>query len=120
MRDRRQGLVGVVNQRTGERLAEDIETAESFRTRLCGLMLRRALRPGLGLRIEPCSSIHMLFMRFRIDAVFYDRQGYVTKVARDLRPWTGIAFGGGGTRGVIEIPAGAAGGTVVGDELLFE
>jgi uncharacterized membrane protein (UPF0127 family) len=32
-------------------------------------------------------------MRFPIDAVFFDRQGFVTKVAADLRPWR-IAWSG--------------------------
>ena len=34
-----------------------------------GLMMQRSMQPGEGLVIEPCSSIHMMFMLFRSDAV---------------------------------------------------
>lgn len=82
-------------------------------------MLRPPLAPGHGLVIEPCTSIHMLFMRFPIDAVFFDRQGTVTRVRRGVRPWRGLAFGGRGARGVIELPVGAAAGTEPGHVLEF-
>jgi uncharacterized membrane protein (UPF0127 family) len=83
-------------------------------------MLRRALPAGSALDIRPCSSIHMMFMRFPIDAVFYDREGKVTRVARNLRPWFGIAFGGRGARGVVELPAGGAETVTPGDSLEFD
>jgi uncharacterized membrane protein (UPF0127 family) len=83
-------------------------------------MFRKALAPGEGLVIHPCGSIHMMFMRFPIDAVFYDDHGSVTKVARSLRRWTGLAFGGRGAKGVIELPAGAAQGIAPGNRLEFE
>lgn len=88
-------------------------------TRFRGLMLRRALPPGGGLVIRPCGSIHMMFMRFRIDAVFFDRENRVTKVARRVQPWTGFALGGRGAWGVVELPAGAAEGTEPGHVLEF-
>ena len=80
-------------------------------------MLRAPLEPGQGLLIEPCASIHMMFMRFPIDAVFYDKNRRVTKVVRNVRPWTGFAAGGRGARGVIELPAGSVGGVKQGDQL---
>ncbi|MCO5201360.1 MAG: DUF192 domain-containing protein [Chloroflexi bacterium] len=83
-------------------------------------MLRPALEPGCGLDIRPCGSIHMMFMRFSIDAVFYDREGRVTRVAHRLRPWVGLALGGRGAHGVVELPADAADGVQVGDVLEFD
>ena len=83
-------------------------------------MLRRELGNGSGLVIHPCSSIHMMFMRFPIDAVFYDKEGRVTKVARNVRKWTGLAFGGRGAKGVVELPEGAAEGIEPGSQLVFE
>jgi uncharacterized membrane protein (UPF0127 family) len=62
----------------------------------------------------------MMFMWFAIDAVFYDANGRVTKVARRVRPWMGLAFGGRGSRGVIELPVGAASGVEPGHTLRFE
>jgi uncharacterized membrane protein (UPF0127 family) len=61
----------------------------------------------------------MMFMRFAIDAIFFDKDQRVTKVARNVRPWVGIAFGGRGAKGVIELRAGAANGISRGDALRF-
>ena len=105
---------------SGTVLATDVRHARSVVSRTRGLMLRAALEPGCGLDICPCGSIHMMFMRFPIDAVFYDREGRVTRVARRLRPWIGLAFGGRGARGVVELPADAADGVQVGDVLEFD
>ena len=80
-------------------------------------MLRGNLEPGAGLDIRPCSSIHMMFMRFPIDAVCYDANLRVTKVSRRLHPWLGLAFGGRGAKGVIELPAGAAQNVEPGHQL---
>jgi len=82
-------------------------------------MLRSHLGEGEGLIIRPCSSIHMMFMRFPIDAVFFDADSRVTRVAKNLRPWTGLAMGGRGAEGVIELPAGAADGVEPGHVLQF-
>ncbi|MCC7089189.1 MAG: hypothetical protein C3F10_12660 [Dehalococcoidia bacterium] len=105
---------------SGTVLAADVRHARSVVSRTRGLMLRPALEPGCGLDIRPCGSIHMMFMRFSIDAVFYDREGRVTRVAHRLRPWIGLAFGGRGARGVVELPADAADGVQVGDVLEFD
>ncbi len=104
----------------GTELVRKAEVADNPWTRFRGLMLRAPLGNGEGLVIKPCSSIHMMFMRFAIDAVFFDRDGRVTRVARGVRPWVGLAFGGKGARGVIELPAGAAATVEPGDELVFE
>lgn len=113
-------MSGVRNTTAGSTLAERIEVARGHWGRFRGLMLRRSLEPGGGLRLEPCTSIHMMFMRFPIDAVFYDRDGRVTRVARRVRPWVGMAVGGRGARGVLELPVGAAGPTAVGHQLEFD
>ena len=102
---------------TGRVLAGHIEHARGHWGRFRGLMLRRDLAQGTGLWIEPCRSIHMMFMRFPIDAVFIDRTGTVTRVASNLRPWTGFAMGGRGAHAVIELPAGAATGVLPGHRI---
>jgi uncharacterized membrane protein (UPF0127 family) len=86
-------------------------------TRLRGLMMRGSLADGEALVLQGEASIHMMFMRFPIDAVFFDADGRVTKVKRGLRPWTGIAFGGRHAAGVIEMAAGAAAAVEPGDQL---
>ncbi len=101
-------------------VASQLSEARSAVARTRGLMFRRTLPEGAALNIRPCGSIHMMFMRFPIDAVFYDRENRVTKVARRLRPWVGLAFGGRGAAGVIELTAGAAGAVQPGDVLVFQ
>lgn len=108
----------VVVERTGEPLATSLRTATSAWARFRGLMLAGPLEAGGGLDIRPCGSIHMMFMRYALDAVFYDGNGRVTKVARNVRPWIGLAFGGKGAKGVLELPAGSVGDVEPGDVLV--
>ncbi len=100
-------------------VAADVRPAHGIVSRTRGLMFRRALGEGEALDIRPCGSIHMMFMRFPIDAVFYDRANRVTRVAQHVRPWTGIALGGKGAHGVIEMRSGSANAIAPGDLLEF-
>ena len=84
-----------------------LEIADTFFRRFCGLMLRRKLPAGHGLLIAPCSSIHMLFMRFPIDAVWLDRDYRILKISPHLSPWLGLAFCPR-AHACLELPAGAA------------
>ena len=70
------------------------EVARSFRARAKGLIGRRGLPPGRGLLILRCNAIHTFFMRFAIDATFYDREDRVIKVVRNVRPWRPFVWGG--------------------------
>jgi hypothetical protein len=63
-------------------------------------------------------SIHMLFMRFSIDAVFCDAELRVVKVVRQLKPWRAAAARGAKT--TIELPAGAAAGLEAGQQLVLD
>ncbi|MBV8478705.1 MAG: DUF192 domain-containing protein [Actinobacteria bacterium] len=75
-------------------------------TRARGLLGRSSLARDEGMLFPGTGSIHMLFMRFAIDAVFCDRELVVLKVVRGLRPWR-MASARGATV-VIELAAGAA------------
>ena len=108
-------------------LAESLEVAESFGGRFMGLMGRASLPAGGGLWLRPASSIHMLFMRFPIDAVFLgkpDAEGNrrVVSVRAGLRPWVGVVWWARGADGCLELPSGAAAasGTIVGDLVRLE
>jgi len=105
-------------------VAQSLEVAESFGGRFMGLMGRGGLAAGTGLWLRPASSIHMLFMRFPIDAVFLakpdvDGGRRVVVVRPALRPWTGVVWWARGADGCLELPAGtaAASGTAAGDVL---
>jgi uncharacterized membrane protein (UPF0127 family) len=101
-------------------VAEPLEVAKSFFARGLGLMFRSHLPESGGLLIERCNGIHMMFMRFPIDAVFVDKQGRVVKTYRKLPPWIGLVPFVWRADKVAELPAGAIDrhGIKVGDQLL--
>ncbi len=89
-----------------------------------GLMGRASLDPDAGLWLSGANGIHMMFMRFPIDAVFLGRPDAalagaqaVLSVHRRLRAWTGIVPLVRGANGVLELPVGTIErtGTTVGD-----
>jgi uncharacterized protein len=100
-------------------LSTNLESAEGHWGRFRGLMLRKVLPVGAGLIIPGCTSIHMMFMRYPIDAVFYDEHARVLRISRAVRPWIGFGWGGRRAAGVIELPAGAAAEVQIGNQLEF-
>lgn len=106
-------------RRTGEVLAEQVEVANTFFSRLAGLMLRKSLPKGAALLLEPCPQIHTCFMRFTIDAVFCDKTGKILYIKENMKPWHWGRFVRAG-RYTLELPGGSLAGRVhVGDELIF-
>jgi uncharacterized protein len=107
----------VVRTAAGRMVCERCAIADRARTRLVGLLGRRELPPGHGLMLRPASSIHMLFMRFAIDALFLDAEGTVLRIAPGLRPWR--LSSSRGARAVLELAAGecARRGVEAGDRL---
>ena len=98
-------------KRTGETLARDVEVADTYFTRLKGLMFRRGMQEGAGLLLDPCPQIHTCFMRFAIDAVFF--------VAERMKPWRFGRFVRG-ARYTLELPGGSLAGRVKkGDEVVL-
>lgn len=99
-------------------LAERAGHATGFFERGRGLLGRDPLSQGEGLVIEPCNSVHMLFMGYALDVIFADAELNVTGCVQDLRPWRfSPVFWG--SRYAIELPVGtiAASGTRLGDRL---
>ena len=109
-------------------LATRLEVADGLWARFMGLMGRAGLDPDAGLWLSG-NGIHMMFMRFPIDAVFLGgpdptRRGGrpVLSVHRGLRAWTGLVPLVRGASGVLELPVGTIerSGTVVGDLVTLE
>ncbi len=123
-------------------LAASLEVASSLWAKFMGLMGRASLVPGAGLWLPESNGIHMMFMRFPIDAVFLGAPTAaagasgvagasgaagvrevrpVIAVHRNLRAWTGLVPLVRGAHGVLELPVGTidASGTVVGDLVLI-
>jgi len=105
-------------------LAERLETAASLWAKFMGLMGRASLPAGHGLWLPASNGIHMMFMRFPIDAVFVSRPDAtgvrrVRSVHRGLRAWIGLVPLIRGADGVLELPVGTidATGTAVGDRV---
>jgi uncharacterized protein len=104
-----------------------VEVADSWLSRLRGLIARPPLRAGQGLYFPGTNSIHMLFMGFAIDCVFVrpvpgvPTAHEVVSVRPNLRPWTGVVWFVRHARGAIELSAGSAAqaGINVGDRLSF-
>ncbi len=101
----------------GTVVAERLQVARSFFSRLKGLLGRKDLPEGEGLYIVPCDSIHMIGMRFPIDAVFVDDKLAVLEIFADLA--VGRFASSSGADGVLELPAGTAArcGIAKGDRL---
>ncbi len=98
-------VVRIVNETKQTELGERVEVARSFWKRGIGLMLRSGLSTGTGLVIDPCSSIHTMWMRFPIDVLYVDKDGTIKRVDEAMKPWR---FGPLFVRGkyVIELPPG--------------
>ena len=97
-----------------------LEIADTFLKRFMGLMGRKKIPAGRGLLILPCNSIHMLFMRFAIDAVYIDENFRVKKIVRKLPAWLGMSICKG-AHAVIEFAAGEADklGVQIGSKIIF-
>jgi len=68
----------MIKNSDGEKIFQ-LEIADTFLKRFLGLMGRKKIPAGQGLLILPCNSIHMMFMRFSIDAVYVDKNFVMKK-----------------------------------------
>jgi len=111
----------------GTVLASAVESADGPWAKFMGLMGRTSLPDGAALWLPDSNGIHMMFMRFPIDAVFVGRTDgedgarRVVSVHPALPAWRGLVPLVRGAHGVLELPVGmiAATGTTVGDRLLI-
>ena len=94
--------------------------ANTFLTRLFGLLGKKEMNPGEGLLIKPSSGVHTFGMSFPIDIVALDRMYCVVGVWTHIGPWRirGLSWK---TRFVLELPTGQIERSkiVIGDELLL-
>ena len=119
-------MPSVRNVERGTILVEQLESADSLWAKFMGLMGRPTLADGTGLWLPGSNGIHMMFMRFAIDAIFVgkpetDGSREVLAIRRALPPWRGIVWLVRGANGTLELPVGTIdrSQTVVGDFLAF-
>jgi uncharacterized membrane protein (UPF0127 family) len=115
------------NRTRGTLLASDVEAADGFWGKFMGLMGRPSLAAGAGLWLPGGNGIHMMFMRFPIDALFLGKAGPdgarpVVAASENLAAWRGLVPLVRSAHGVLELPAGTilASNTVVGDEISLQ
>lgn len=98
--------VTILNRTRKNAIGSRILLADTFLTRLVGLLGRRQLEADAGLLIEPSSGVHTFGMLFPIDVVGLSRQRQVLALWPNLRPWriSGIRWK---IHSVLELPAGA-------------
>jgi len=117
------------NVTRGTDLGERLEVADGLWDKFKGLMGRPSLEPGTGLWLAGTNGIHMMFMRFAIDAVFLGKPDPargdgrpVLSVHRGLRAWVGVVPFVRGANSVLELPVGTIerSETTVGDLIALE
>jgi hypothetical protein len=86
-------------------LATAARLADGPWSRMVGLLGRKQLPDGEAMVLRPCSSIHMLFMRFAIDVVYLDKDATVLKVVPSLKPFR-FSAARGGAHYTLELPVG--------------
>jgi uncharacterized membrane protein (UPF0127 family) len=108
----------VINRTKETWLATKVRKADSFVTRLVGLLKRRTLGPEEALWLMPSKGIHTIGMKFPIDVVFLSRDNVVLGVVAGMLPFriSGVRLRG---YSVLELPSGTIkkSRTEIGDQL---
>jgi len=108
----------VVNLTKSTWLATKISKADTFATRLVGLLRRRSLNPDEALWLVPCKGVHTFGMKFPIDVLFLNRRGSVVQMLSRLAPrsFSGLSWR---SHSVLELPEGVIekSNTEIGDAM---
>ncbi len=77
----------IINLKNNIVLADKVKVANTFLTRLVGLLNRSSLDKGEALILDPSNAIHTLFMRFPIDVLFLDKNNRIIGLIHALQPF---------------------------------
>jgi uncharacterized membrane protein (UPF0127 family) len=99
------GLLHIANPDSGTVVCDRARVADTFVTRLVGLLGRTTFEQGEGLWITPSSGVHTFGMSIPIDIVALDQNLRVLQAAARTGPWR-IAGLGWSVSSVLELPAG--------------
>src|SRR3954471_19425289 len=113
--------VFVYNKSKETFLSFRVRVADSFSSRLIGLLGKRSLKPDGGVWIVPANSIHTVGMLFSFDLVMIDKDFRVVNVKEMVQPFR-IVWPKLRAESVIELPAHTIfrSRTEVGDQLVIE
>lgn len=73
-------------------IASNVDVADTFISRIKGLLGKHSLPENSALWIKDCPSVHTFFMKFSIDVIFLDKKMRVTNVVQNLKPWRCTRF----------------------------
>jgi len=99
-------------------LANNVNKADTFISRLVGLLDRKHLDISEGLLLMNCKSVHCFFMNFAIDVVYLSKNMTVLDI-ETIYPWR-IGKIVRNTANVLELAEGAASILNKGDIIVFE
>jgi len=68
-------------------IARKVKIADTWPSRMVGLINRKSLPKEEALVITRCRSIHMFFMRFSIDVIFLDKEHHVVGLVEGIKPF---------------------------------
>lgn len=110
----------ILNSTQDTVIADNGRMADSFETRLIGLLNKSQIIPGEALVISPCQQIHMFFMRFSIDVIFINSSNVVVGLVEDIKPFAMSSIFRHSHR-AIEVPPGtiSQSRTCMGDAIQF-
>lgn len=77
----------IINLSNNAVLADKAKVADTFLSRLIGLLNRKSLENGEALILKPASSIHTFFMHFTIDVIFLDKNGRIIGILPSIKPF---------------------------------
>jgi len=117
---KRFALTAALDETSRTVVAERVMRADTFVSRLVGLLGRDGLQDSEALWISPCKGIHTMGMTFPIDVLFLGRDMKVVALRENVAPWRATRFFKSATS-VLELPAGAIrrSGVAVGDQMGF-
>lgn len=111
-------MLQLINKSKKNIIVENLFLADSFWSRMKGLMGKKDLPEDEGLLLVPCNSVHSMFMRFPIDLLFLNRELRVIKIIDRFKPWKATPIIRDCYQ-VVELKAGVASikGVTIKDEL---
>ena len=81
--------------------------ANTWTSRLVGLLSYSSLEDTQAMLFEPGGGIHTVGMRFVIDVVYLDKDNKVLKIVSDMKPMR-FSLAPKGTKSVLELSSGNA------------
>ncbi|MEN6328166.1 MAG: DUF192 domain-containing protein [Syntrophomonas sp.] len=76
----------VINRDNSNIIVEQGELANTFLTRLKGLLGRKSMNPGEGLLICPCDMVHSIGMKMEIDVLFVSQDNRIVNIIEKMAP----------------------------------